>query len=145
MTKDIVLAVITFLPGGVLGGLIQAVYNYKKEILSSIWAKRFEEYKTVWEITGVLPKYPEDNNVTYRDLYYTCIKLKNWYFKNGGIILSTKSRKAYEQLQKTLFATSKNQQAEKIRQADYKKLREIFSLFRGELTNDLTSRNKSIL
>ena len=143
--NDIIITVLTFLLGGVLGGFVQAIYNYKKEILSITWTKRFEEYKTIWQITGVLPKYPEDLEISYKDLYNTCLNLKNWYFKNGGIILSKKSRVAYEELQKTLYSVSSKQTDEKLTPEDYKYLREIFSSFRAELTNDLTSRNKSLL
>ena len=96
--NDIIITILSFLIGGVLGGFVQALYNYKKEILSIIWTKRFEEYKVVWELTGVLPKYPEDRDIRYTDIYSTCLQLKNWYFKSGGIILSKKSRIAYGDL-----------------------------------------------
>ena len=145
MANQLIAALVTFLLGGVLGGFIQAVYSYKKEILSGIWLKRFEEYKLVWEITGVLPKFPEDRNVTYNDLYSTCIKLKNWYFKNGGIILSKKSRLVYEDVQEELYKIACRQTEEKVSTPDYKLLRETFSLFRAELTNDLTSRSRSLI
>jgi len=143
--NDIIITILSFLIGGVLGGFVQALYNYKKEILSIIWTKRFEEYKVVWELTGVLPKYPEDRDIRYTDIYSTCLQLKNWYFKSGGIILSKKSRIAYENLQKTLYAISNKQTGEKLTPDDYSNLRAIFSLFRAELTSDLTSRNKSLL
>lgn len=143
--NEIIITILTFLLGGVLGGFVQAIYNYKKEVLSFIWTKRFEENKTIWEITGVLPKYPEDREVSYHDLYNTCLKLKNWYFSNGGIILSNDSRIAYEKLQKKLFAVSNKQPDDKLTPEDYNSMREIFSLFRSDLTRDLTSRNKSLL
>jgi len=145
MTDKLIIAVVTFLLGGVLGGYLQAMYNYKKEVLSGIWLKRFEEYKLILEITGVLPKYPEDKNVTFNDLYGTCIELKNWYFKNGGIILSKRSRKEYEKMQQTLCDMARLDSEQKLSDDDYLQMRTVFSLFRAQLTNDLTSRNRSLI
>jgi hypothetical protein len=144
MKREIIMAVITFILGGGLGAYLQTIFSYKKEIAANIWAKRFEQYKIIWEISGILPKYPQDTNVTYKQIHEACIKIKDWYFQNGGIILSRQSRKSYENLQKTISEINTTRYEEKLSDPDYTKIQNLFSSFRSKLTGDLTSRNKSI-
>ena len=140
MTKEIVLQIVSFLLGGVFGVIIKSAIDYRKEILSKLWQKRFDEYIKAWKLTEVLPQYPKDNKVTYFDLSVTSTALKDWYFTEGGILLSTQTRKAYGKLQEKLNEERKVQPADKVG-SDYEEIRLKFSSFRTGLTKDLTSRS----
>lgn len=144
MTQAIISAVLTFVFGGVIGAYLQTVYAYKKEVLSNVWNKRYEQYQKIWKLSGILPRYPENRSVTYEQLYKTCIAVKDWYFEGGGMIMSTTTRATYEELQQTLFTVSQSQQLEPLSSTDHDLVRSLFSRFRSELTGDLTSRNKSL-
>jgi hypothetical protein len=143
MTNEIILQIVTFILGGVIGAILKTSLDYKKEILSKLWEMRFDKYKDVWKETEVLPQYPKNKDVTYDDLSKTSTKLKEWYFSKGGILMSTQTRKAYGKLQEKLNEKRSAKLTDKV-DVEYEKIREEFSRFRTSLTKDLTSRNNKL-
>ncbi|UGU16077.1 hypothetical protein LS482_20665 [Sinomicrobium kalidii] len=136
--------IITFITGSLLGGFIKTYFDLRKEVVSAIWEKRLNAYNKLWTISGVLPLWPRDKTLTYKQLFETCNDLKNWYFNFGGILLSRKSRKTYGKLQETLYEKTKKQTAEKITCAEYEEIQKSFHLLRNQMTKDLTSRNRQM-
>jgi len=140
MTKEIILQIVAFILGGVFGAIIKTALDYRKEILSKLWQKRFDDYRLAWKITDVLPQYPINKNATYLNLSETSTALKNWYFAKGGILMSNQTRKAYGNLQEKLNEV-RNAKPTDIVCGEYEEIRKKFSSFRTGLTKDLTSRN----
>jgi len=111
--EDIGKIIITFITGGVLGAFINTYFEFRKDIVSAIWKERFEKYKKIWAITSVLPKWPKDEEVTYKQLYDTCDSLRNWYFNEGGILLSKKKAKNFTNMFRGNFIRKQKSNLEK--------------------------------
>lgn len=71
--------------------------------------------------------------------------MRDWYFNEGGIYLSVKSRKSYGDAQdaiQTVLGEHKNEKAP-LSDPHYEKARKGFSQLRTQLTNDLLSRRSA--
>ena len=153
LTSKIALEIVIFILGGVLGAYLKIILDYKKEVLSKLWDKRYEQYQKVWEITNILPKYPVNEEVTYQQLKDTTSSLKKWYFSNGGILMSSETRNAFFAIQEMLTQIPETMLSQKIyvipdndgTDNQYERMRKVFSKFRTKLTEDLSSRGRSIL
>ena len=44
--------------GAVLGVLLKYLYDYKGMVHKELWTKRYETYKNLFSLTGILPQYP---------------------------------------------------------------------------------------
>lgn len=143
--KIIYTELITFLLGGVIGVLFKYWYDYKSMVYKTLWEKRYESYKRMFCLSGILPLYPEKSKVTYEELLKVSESMRDWYFNEGaGLILSNKCRDFYFDLQKKI------QGSVKIRKDDltqlvideYEDIQKMFSNLRTEMTNDLMSRSR---
>lgn len=143
--EESVKLIITLAIGGVLGGFVTTYFDFRKQIISEVWQKRFEQYKKLWAISGNLPKWPRDTTVTHNKLYNISLALKNWYFNDGGILLSTKSRDLYVELQIVLTDRANKESKVVITSKDYKSVRQAFSTLRSQMTKDLSSRNRKLI
>ncbi len=143
--NELIKALIALFIGGILGGLIKKYYDFRRDVVKSIWDRRFEEYKKLWKISSVLPKWPKDDSVTYMKLYACCVNLKDWYFDAGGMLLSKNSRNKYQDLQTALSVLANKKTNDKITDKEYEDIRSLFSALRTQMTRDLTSRNRQIL
>jgi hypothetical protein len=118
---------------------------------------RLAAYKELWELTGIVPRWPRAaqplaDDVTYEDLRTFSDNLRVWYYAKGGWLLSTEARKAYTPVQEAicneddgvLWAES-NDGTRAIRTgpvtaADYDRVHDRCSELRSQLTRDLHSR-----
>ena len=87
---------------GFLGGMLHAMLAARKKIDDSLRAARLEHYKELWRISELLPKLPVAEKVTYADLRILSEKMRDWYFRKGGIYLSEPSRKKYGAVQEEI-------------------------------------------
>ena len=138
--EDLVKVIVILIIGGVLGGFIATYIDFRKQIFSEIWQKRFDHDKKLWAISGHLPKWPKDTSVTYKKLYNISVGLKNWYFNDGGgILLSTKSRELYGELQKILTLKLNKESNDVISVEDYNVVMHAFSTLRTQMIKDLSN------
>src|SRR5688572_16910516 len=71
---------------------------------------RLPAYQPLWKLTAVLPRWPraegpayEGPPVTYEDLRTFSAALRDWYFDQGGWLLSHAARAAYGEVQEGLW------------------------------------------
>ena len=130
--------------GGILGVVFKYWYDYRIVVLKALWDKRFESYQKMFTLTSFLPLYPKRAEVTYGDILDESAKMRDWYFENGGLVLSKKARDQYFEAQRKIQAILKREQDGRLRvkNEDYEEIRRSFSLFRTEMTSDLMSRSR---
>jgi hypothetical protein len=129
----------------VLGVIFKYWYDYKGMVAKLLWEKRYETYKKLLEVTGKLPLYPARADLVYGDVLHAAEEMRDWYFKEGGLLLSKKARDKYFAAQKKIVQVMKKQKKENVLDPvgdDYETIRSCFSELRTELTNDLMSRKR---
>lgn len=102
--------------------------------------KREAPYRELWRLTGVLPRWPRAEGITYAKLVKRSAELQEWFFNGGGLYLSTEARKSYGNVQDALNRRLAEDTV--ITNGDYDDIVELFSLLRTELTQDLLSRTR---
>lgn len=123
-------------------------FSFRTRIDESLREKRLEVYKILWKETSLLPKWPENKDVTYKNLNELSKRLRDWYFNEGGIYLSTQARKAYEVVQDRISETVDQHQHELNipitygKNGEYESIRDACSKLRTQLTGDLESRKR---
>lgn len=126
--------------------LISNALNFRVRIDENLREKRLAVYKTLWEKTKILPKWPKNPDVTYENLHKFSGELRDWYFDEGGIYLTAESRKAYEVVQDKLSeVVGDHQDITIISEGDYESIRVSCSSLRTELTRDLQSRKRTFM
>jgi hypothetical protein len=106
-------------------------------------AKRIPVYKELWEKTGLLPIWPWNSELTYKELHQLTNDLRDWYFRIGGIFLSETARNNYFEVQKCITAILDKKQTGQVSEDDYKAIRARCSALRTELTEDILSRKEA--
>jgi hypothetical protein len=143
MKDELFKQLIALVFGGVLGVLFKYWYDYKAMVYKELWQKRYETYKTLFLLTGILPLYPAKAEVTYEELFTMSEKMRNWYFEEGGLLLSANTRNKYFEVQKEIQKVLIGKNDETILQKiidEYDFIRDKFSELRTEMTHDLMSR-----
>jgi len=58
---------------GALTGLLVSFLNnkidYRYEVRSDLWNKRFESYIRIWKLMQLIPLWPKNEKFTYKELY----------------------------------------------------------------------------
>lgn len=131
-----------------LGALIQGVLSAREKIDESLRQERVKQYSVLWKKTGLLPKWPRADAVTYADLDRCSAEFRDWYFDGGGIFLSTRARKVYGDAQDAIGRVLQSHPAgrdARLSTPDYDALQASLSALRTELTRDLMSRKRALL
>ena len=142
MENEIIKAVIPFLFGSILGVLFKYFYDYKGMVHKELWGKRYDTYRALFSMTGIMPQYPQQAVVTSGELLKVSEEMCDWYFNNGGLLLSTKTRNKYFKVQKTIQAFVKDKPADYKIDSEYETIRLLFSQLRSQMTSDLMSRDR---
>jgi hypothetical protein len=149
--EELMIAIVSAVVGGIIASF-RAFQRARLELLvktdETLRKDRVEAYKALWEKTGLLSLYPPKRNVAYSELAELSEKFRDWYFKIGGIYLSTKARDAYFEAQKTLLEYAEkagimnpyDETGKYNRNSDYELVRNTLSRLRTQLTEDLDSR-----
>ena len=112
--------------------------EHKTEIFE---VERITAYRTLWELTRILPKWPRANNVSYSKLRAFSAALRDWYFiGGGGIFLSRPAHGAYSSVQNTLQAILGDRLSGPLADDHYDEVREVCSALRSELAKDIGAR-----
>jgi len=145
MEPELIKQLLAFLSGSVLGVVSKYWYDYKGMVHKELWIKRYETYKKMFLLTGILPLYPQQAEVTYEELFKRSEEMRDWFFVEGGLLLSTKTRNKYFKVQKNIHAILEKKHNEARHQKvteEYESIRKLFSQFRKEMTDDLMSRRR---
>jgi hypothetical protein len=103
--------------------------------------ERIANYKELWRLTKLLPKWPRSKDVTYEDFGKLSKLLRDWYFnEGGGIFLSRTAHTAYAALQDSLTAILVEQPSGGISEEHYEAVRVLCSTLRSGLAHDVGSR-----
>src|SRR5262245_40297981 len=87
--------------------------------------KREPFYKDLWALTDMLPMWPKSDYVTYAKVLKRSGECRDWFFKGGGLYLSTESRAAYGKVQEALSALGRESD-DVITEAEYEGTLELF-------------------
>ncbi len=140
----IVVSAATGTLGAYLGALWGSSQQARRTIYERVHETRMRLYKDAWKKTGVLPRRPKGDAMSYGRAIELCVELQEWYYEEGGIYLSGGSRRAYSELQDRIEAIRRRGvAAEKaMDDSDYELIRSGASDFRTALTRDLLSRSR---
>jgi hypothetical protein len=90
--------------------------NHKQDIEdkleNALRTDRLTEYKKLWRLTRRLAMFYRPQQMKYEDVSRLSEELQTWYFDEGGIFLSEKSRELYKTLQGSLKTTLENHRPE---------------------------------
>ncbi len=142
MEDKIIFALISGFVGAVvayLGAILKDIVDTRTFIDKDLLNKRADLYQSAWEKTELLSKYCGKDDATIEQYGKLSEDLHNWYFQNGGLYLSRNSQKAFANLQTALIELPKDGISNESR----KNTRNLGSLFRTELTNDILSRRSA--
>lgn len=136
---------ISALIGAGVTALVITVNNFlsiRSRIDENLREKRLQVYKILWKETSVLPKWPRNPDVTYKNLNELGKRFRDWYY------LSTQARKAYGVVQDRISEAIDKHQHELNtpitygKNGDYESIRDACSKLRTELTRELESRKR---
>lgn len=136
---------ITLIIGGVLGGIIKSLLDYRSQVFSQLWSKRLDAYQELWKIMKQFPLWPRADDVTYLKLKTMSEQMRDWYFCTGGILMSEKTRALYGVLQEKINAgILKNKKPDEnlVEKDEYDTIQKLCSSVRSEMAKDLLSRKK---
>lgn len=95
-------SLITGLVSGILSSLLTYFSTRSKirldtrvEYDKALHEKRLELYKQLWPKTKPLSEFARDFPITYDTIKTIAEETRDWYFDQGGIYLSKRSRKPY--------------------------------------------------
>jgi hypothetical protein len=142
--SSVAIATITTL-GAFIGALISHFLIQRRSVDLAVHRSRGEVYKSVWEKTGLLSRWPRRSGLTYGELRTLSEELRNWYFLVGGLYVSDSARAACGNLQEALNDPHRSQSADIVSDSDYAPLQISCSKLRSELTHDLLSRKRMFL
>ncbi len=137
---DLIGAAIGF-AAGAGGATVKYALAQRARIHDDLWGRRLEVYREVWTLTSQFSRWPRQHP-GLEDVRELHEQLRRWYYRDGGILLSTRARERYEYVQKALEAISLGDEHGAVRDTDYGDVMTIMSRFRSALTDDLESRRK---
>lgn len=105
--------------------------------------RRIAVYAELWEKTGLLSKWPRNTELKYEELHQLTRDFRDWYFKRGGMYLSTNARDAFFEVQKRINAILDRGQVGQISGEDYEAVRDKCSMLRSGLSEDILSRREA--
>ena len=136
--------------GALLGAVttyLVAVFKLRRELEykydTDLRDKRIPQYLELWKLLVDLAKYARPKQLTFDDLYKLTASLRQWYFEQGGLFLSEKSRDTYFALQdaiKKVLDAKGQPGAATVDEETYEDLRKSGSNLRTALTRDVGTR-----
>jgi hypothetical protein len=137
---------------GIVATYLAAILKFQKDLAAEydkdLRGNRIRAYLKLWALLQPLAKYARPGRVTHASLGELGSDLRRWYFEEGGLFLSEKSRDAYFALQNEIQAAMKHTQTDRDRELDdslFEKLRKKGSKVRTSTANDVGTRKPSEL
>ena len=107
LTNDTVLVAIISLLSGIVLTYVGAIVKFRRDLQSKydidLRNKRIKAYKLLWQLLEPLAYYSPATLVTYGIIQEMSEKMREWYYKTGGMFLSESSRDAYFDVQKEVM------------------------------------------
>ncbi|HSI56751.1 MAG TPA: hypothetical protein VLA16_04290 [Ideonella sp.] len=136
---------------GAIGSYLALYWKVRKELEAQydkeLRAERLQQYKLLWTMTEPLAKYSPPGPVSVQRLRDMSSKGRCWYFQQGGIFMSERTRDRYFAFQEALLATiaagSKDEEPS-IKGVDLEPLRKRSSRLRTAMTEDVGTRRASL-
>jgi hypothetical protein len=134
---------------GAIGGMLATAYKSRKELESTydieLRRKRIDAYGDLWKLLEPLAYWSPPRPVSYRTLAGVSRALRSWYFTRGGLVLSTRTRAPYFNLQQALTEVSAGERATSDEVLDedddtYEIVRALASRLRTASTDDVATR-----
>src|SRR5215813_580576 len=126
--------IISALIGGVVsyaGAMVKNALEVRRAIDDRLREKRELLYETVWKQTGLLPRRPRTDTVSYSRLSELAVGIRDWYYGGAGLYLSGGSRRAYSAAMDILESVRKRGQPEAVlNDNDYEEARKACSTLR---------------
>jgi len=118
--------------------------QYDKDLQES----RLKAYKELWAMLEPLVRYARDETVTYTVIHTISIETRKWYFQNGGIYLTERSREPYFDLKKAMqpvldAAECKSQPDKEIDPQQLERIVAAGSTLRTVLSDDIGTKRLS--
>jgi hypothetical protein len=82
----------------------QAAIQFGSTVDLDLRAHRIKAYEALWKMTSVLPRWPRAKELTYRQLKEFSADMRVWYFEVGGLYLSERSMRSYNDLQEKIWS-----------------------------------------
>jgi hypothetical protein len=134
---------------GIAVGFVTAIVKSRVDVGAQVDQQlreaRADAYKALWSHTGVLPRWPRRQDVTFADLEKLSETLRDWYFSGSGLYLSRESFDRYAEVQETLTAAVVSDTSKPLGAEVYDSLRKKCSALRSSLADDLQSRRPQSL
>jgi hypothetical protein len=100
---------------GAAAGAFATAYKSRKELESlydiELRRRRIDAYADLWKLLEPFAYWSPPRAVTYKTLGDASRALRSWYFARGGLVLSTKTRAPYFNLQEALTRLSAGDRA----------------------------------
>ncbi len=146
---DTILVAIVSLVAGIIGTYLSAILKFRNDLKAKydedLRKMRIESYKKLWEMTEPFAKYSPPGPVRYLELKEMSSKMRQWYFKTGGWLLSENCRNSYFAFQEEIKKSLENQSAnstdgDSLTDPVFKNLREKSSALRTNICKDIGTR-----
>jgi hypothetical protein len=116
---------------------------FASAIDADLRTQRIPVYLKLWKMTGTLPRWPRNRELTYQDLRGLTGELRGWFFEGDGLYPSASARQAYGEVQELLTSVLEINRNGKVSDFDYDAIIAKCSALRAELTHDLLSRREA--
>lgn len=135
------------LAGALAGGTITAIVNgwlaARARIAEELREERLRPYRDVWAQTALFSRWPW-TDATYGRVTSFHVDLRQWYYADGGMLMSENTRARYGDVQDVAEALVElgRPDDKALDPEHYKPLMQACSAFRTALTEELESRQQ---
>lgn len=125
-----------------VGAVIGAAVNSRAKIDEGLREQRLQVYPQLWAHTSIVSRWPR-TGATWRDLAAVHGMLRQWYYANGGLFMSERSRDLYGDVQKLVgwLVAGREDSADQMTGREYEYAMDKCSALRTALTQDLETRS----
>jgi hypothetical protein len=132
---------------GAISGILTTSWKTRKDLESEydidLRKHRIDAYKKLWNHLEPLADYSPPAKLTYERLAKISIELRKWYFQEGGIFLSVKTRAPYFHFQQALTELTEGHEGGGRKELDpdiSRIVRTLASRLRTSTTQDVATR-----
>jgi hypothetical protein len=126
-----------------VGAAGKTFIDSRRSIDQSLRTRREPAYQRLWEMTRLFQAWPRAD-VTYADMRNLQSAITEWYYTDGGLVVSRSTQRAYSSVQENLATALSTVEDQNMTTAipdeDWQRVRDAFSRLRTALTDDLLSR-----
>jgi hypothetical protein len=131
---------------GAIAGVVTTAWKSRKDLEAQydidLRKRRIDAYAELWKLLEPLADYFEPGQLTHDSARKLGAALRRWYFRTGGLVLSSGSRPAYFNLQQALegAAPSPADDSRKLEKRQLDILKALASRLRTSSTDDVATR-----